>query len=207
MKGSGALGIFETAFVAFVAVVFIVAEVNTVIMRRRLGREPEKIAVGRKPRGIVICQLVCGLLLLVMSVWSVYDDNAKIEQINSGYYDEAYRIRTDSGADTETLRAELLKKPLKQRSVHKVSLIVWSVLTILSVQELIEGRRSYITAKGVYTRDSFLPVSELSYHMYGETLELYRERYTAPIRYSIIGEKERLLDMLAENYNAKADKN
>ena len=191
--------IFLTVFAVLFAVFMIYSVIRSVLVHKRLKSEPVSIDVGRSMKTAKIWIILSAVWVLI-SVMRICDSSAEIKKINSGYFDEAYHINTDSSADTDTLRADLRRKPEEKKMFAEVLLFCWSCSLILNIKELAADRKAHITAKGVYFADSFTPAEKYSWLLDGETLKLYCGGRSTPAEYSVTGEKGRLRELLAENY-------
>ena len=173
--------------------------------RGSLRNESETVAVGRNTKPTKVW-LVLSVIWVILSVINIIDCTSEIGKIESGYYDSAYRINTDSAAETSELRGKLSAKPRSKRYLSMLMTVTWGITAAVSAAELKKGKYSYIAESGVYFPGSFLPADNFSYAVKKGTLYLYRKKYKKPIEYTIIGEKDRLTRLLEAAYTPYYEK-
>ena len=199
------MGALMTLLCAAFAVLLIFEAVRAKKARDRLRNESETVAVGRNTKPTKVW-LALSAVWVVLSVINIIDCTSEIGKIESGYYDSAYRINTDSTAETSELREKLSAKPRSKRYLYILMTVTWSITGAVSAAELKKGKYSYIAESGVYFPGRFLPAENFSYAVKKGTLYLYRKKYKKPIEYTVIGEKERLTKMLEAAYTPYHEK-
>ena len=199
------MGALITLLCAAFVVLLIFEAVRAKKARDRLRNESETVAVGRNTKHTKVW-LALSVVWVVLSVINIIDCTSEIGKIESGYYDSAYRINTDSTAETSELREKLSAKPRSKRYLYILMTVTWSITAAVSAAELKKGKYSYIAESGVYFPGSFLPADRFSYAVKKGKLYLYRKKYKKPIEYTVIGEKERLTKMLEAAYTPYHEK-
>ena len=165
---------------------------------RLIKQEPEQVKVRKDLRAKII-NLVCALIWIPLSCSYIYFASEKIGNINEGLLD--YQ-KINESQTVEEYRETLRKQPEAQKRWYTLLLAFWLIDGIVYALELTVFRYEYITPKGVYYPDGFIPAEKFSYTFNGDTLLLYHKRNTTPASHPVPEsvDRELLLRILAENY-------